>query len=154
MLPITKISTGEYSSAGVGVFQFGGGTDERFSSAASETAISDPTRTLSSIRPMFAVRLRPSVASTTRCNRNGVMSLPTIPSRLHSRTASSITTSISFCGMEYSCGIGLNIAIPESNPSERFASTISETYVASLRINLAASSIEGELNGDYLSNGT
>ena len=40
---------------GVGVFLFGGGTEERFSSAANETAISVPIRTLSSIRPMFAV---------------------------------------------------------------------------------------------------
>lgn len=43
------------------------------------------------------------------------------------------------------------MAIPESRPNNRFVSSVSHIRASDLRMSLAASLIDGELSGDYVS---
>src|SRR5437762_11811218 len=81
ILPITMMSVGEFVGDFVGDegLIIGGWKEDILSRDANATAISAPTRALSPMSPMLAVKLRPLVTSTTRCRRNGVISLPMIP---------------------------------------------------------------------------
>ena len=125
MTMISTCSSAESAFEVLGAEGTGGGwKDDGFSRAARVTAIFAPTRALSFINAMFASRLRPLVALRTRWSRKGVISFPEIPRLSHSLTASVITSSISDCGIAWSCGMGLNIAIPESRFSNRFTSSV------------------------------